>query len=112
MDRLYQQVLMWVFAAFIICGLRELIAGPEEREILPNQPPAAAVLTAYVPSSPVPQPDVPPTRQHARHAVIQQREDGCLMRREVLHAGNGWPITGRSYVRTVYTVCPLEDMPG
>lgn len=26
--------------------------------------------------------------------------------------GNGYPITGRTYVRTVYAACPLEDMPG
>lgn len=25
---------------------------------------------------------------------------------------NGHPLAGRTYVRTVYTVCPLEDMPG
>ena len=26
--------------------------------------------------------------------------------------GNGWPITGRTWPRTVYAVCPPEGMPG
>lgn len=25
---------------------------------------------------------------------------------------NGYPLTGRTYVRTVYAACPLQDMPG
>lgn len=49
-----------------------------------------------------------PVRRFFRPAQEEEADAACVQ----VADGNRYPITGRTYVRTVYAACPLEDMPG
>lgn len=108
-------ILTFACAALFLWAGSALVEGP----VLlapPDRPEAPAAHAPYL------------TRDDALPAEMSHtaRAEDDSLRRTVLHAenaaadaacvqvadSNGCPITGRTYVRTVYTACPLEDMPG
>ena len=56
--------------------------------------------------------EAPQTRAGAERTCLPDESAAALPCDRVSRDGNGYPITGGSYVKTVYTAFPLQDMPG
>lgn len=101
------------FALLMLLGARTLVEGPDrEMTAPPFAWPVHACLTAAESA------DVQAAMQLAqpdaagRRFAMQETARPQLPATRLVRESNGWPLTSRSYVRTVYTAFPLEDMPG
>lgn len=104
------------FALLLLLGGQTLIEGPDTA-VPPALPPLPqlpdACLAASVDAS-AQTADALLANQHSalrRYAVREDTQARAPVMSPVCDR-NGWPVISRSYARTVYTVCPLEDMPG
>ena len=108
------QMLLWIcFALLILLGAQTLVEGPEKE--LPPPPPlpvpvnaAFAAVSADASGGAVLEEGERSTRGY--EARVFSREKAPV--RSPVCESNGWPMTGRSWIRTVYTVCPPEETAG
>lgn len=114
MKRGGQLLLACLLTALFLSGLSRLVVGPEtERE--PYPPSSACAQLVLAPAKLEDPPHVCQARENTgipRAALLRCQHINPLRGRNPVRAGNGWPVTGRSYARTVYIACPLEKRPG
>lgn len=101
------------FALLLLLGARTLVEGPAEAEPapLPSCLPdgSLAALDSNAAQQGVLTEDCrQAVRPRAARQELQARVPALLPVRD----RNGRPMASRTYARTAYTVCPLEDMPG
>ena len=101
------------FALLLLLGARTLVEGPADTPPAPLPaclPDGSLVaLEADAAQQGVLTEDCRQTvRQRAARQELQPRAPAILPVRD----RNGRPMASRTYARTAYTVCPLEDMPG
>lgn len=101
------------FALLLLLGARTLVEGPAEAEPVPLPvclPDGSLVaLEADAAQQGVLTEEGRQTfRERAARQDKQPRAPALLPVRD----RNGRPMASRTYARTAYTVCPLEDMPG
>ncbi len=101
-------------AVLACCMLSLLVTGGEPP--LPDTddaPPPLAVLTAQcaLPSEPAALPVAVP-RYDQRALLPVCISEGTPTCPEAICDGNGWLITGKTWSKTVYAVCPPEGVPG
>ena len=102
------------FALLLLLGERTLVEGPVDTEIVPPLPAclpdgSLVALEADAAQQGVLTEDCRQTvRPRAARQELQARAPALLPVRD----RNGRPMASRTYARTAYTVCPLEDMPG
>lgn len=102
------------FAMLACCMLSLLVTDGEPPMPAPDIPtPPLAVLTVHcaLPSDPAALPDaVPRDNQRALLPVCISAAPPVHL--EAVCDGNGWLITGKTWFKTVYAVCPPEGVPG
>ena len=113
MKRIGQTLLGLMFAALLMMAVPALVRGPEsETAAMPVETLPTPVLMQ---AAAVPADNVLPLlmQQQEKHAAAPRIEtdDECMICAVVVD-GNGWPVTGRTWTKTVYAVCPPEGMPG
>ena len=96
------------FALLLLLGARTLVEGPADT------PPAP--LPACLPDGSLVALEADAAQQgvlteDCRQAVRQDKQPRAPALLPVRDR-NGRPMASRTYARTAYTVCPLEDMPG
>ncbi|MGN0778793.1 MAG: hypothetical protein ACI4MJ_06570 [Aristaeellaceae bacterium] len=105
-------VLGLCFALLLLLGARTLVEGPQETaHALPCLPEGSLVAleAQTVQQGATAQEDTRPTfRERAARQELQAQGPALLPVRD----RNGRPMASRTYARTAYTVCPMEDMPG
>ena len=79
--------------------------------------PAPPVTCAGLSAQPCTLPEAPAdaaaqTRAELIRSCLPDEDASMLPADSVSRDGNGYPLTGCSYVKTVYTAFPLQDMPG
>lgn len=103
-----------LFALLIFLGAQTLVEGPEEKEFAPVPVPSenaclvSAMAAADIPSGACVADRDEHTRQYAARSCIRAQIPAVTPQCE----SNGWPLTSRSWVRTVYPSCPLENKAG
>ena len=101
-------------AVLACCMLSLLVTGDELPMPAPDEPlPPPAVLTVQcaLPSDPAALPDAAP-RDHQRALLPVRISAAPPAHVAAVCDGNGWLITGRTWFKTVYAVCPPEGVPG
>ena len=101
------------FAVLLLLGARTLVEGPADTQPAPLPaclPDGSLVaLETYAAQQGMLTEDCRQTvRPRAARQELQARAPALLPVRD----RNGRPMASRTYARTAYTVCPLEDMPG
>ncbi len=101
--------------AMLACCMLSLLVTSGEPPMLPpdDAPPPVAVLTVQyaLPSDPAALPDTAPRyEQRALLPVCVSASPSA--HRTAVCDGNGWLITGKTWSKTVYAVCPPEGVPG
>ena len=113
MKRTGQMLLGMCFALLILLSARTLVEGPE-KELPPPMPLLLPANTAFaaVPADAdgcvAPEKGERITRGCEAWLLSREKTPVCAPVCE----SNGWPMTGRSWIRTVYTVCPPEETAG
>lgn len=115
MKRGGQILLGLCFALLILLGAATLVEGPQGKPPETAPMPAAenvrltaAWETADMPSGMLQVAQERNLRKHAAQVCIRVQEPAMIP----LCESNGRPITSRSWARTVYTACSLEDWAG
>ena len=113
MKRIGQMLLVMMFAALLVMAVPTLVQGPESgTAAMPDETLPTPVLMraeAVAADNVIPLPE----KQQEKHdaAPCTETDDACMVCAVVVD-GNGWPVTGRTWTKTVYAVCPPEGMPG
>lgn len=114
MKRGGQLLLACLLTALFLVGTSRLVVG-EETEREPCSPASTSAQLVMAPAKLEDPPHVCQVRDGTgmpRAALLRCQQFSPLRGQQPVRAGNGWPVTGRSYARTVYVACPLEKRPG
>jgi len=114
MKRVGQALLGAVFALLLLWSCQALVEKPEASENPVKLPPAPirAVLTAATADNPVQARAAEAEETHALRRSLPVRQAASRPVNAPVRDRNGIPLSGRSYIRTVYTACRLEETSG
>ncbi len=114
MKRVGQALLGAVFALLLLWSCQALVEKPEAPENPVKLPPAPirAVLTAAGAENPAQARATMTEEAQALRRILPVQQAASRPVNAPVGDRNGLPLRGRSYVRTVYTACRLEETSG
>lgn len=114
MKHLRHLTMLLFFAALLLWLAPALVQGGTGAQEAPPPEEAAHCMLLLQPAD-VPQREAAQSPEAERRVRVAVRTAPCEAQRAVEYVprdGNGWLITGRTWPRTVYAVCPPEGVFG